>query len=101
MRIIGLIDTGASCSSIDQSVATYLSLIVFDTETAYTPSGISEHNLYDVIIGLPQIGNKGYEIQVLEANLGGQPFHALIGRDILKHCTMIYNGWDNSYTLHF
>jgi enamine deaminase RidA (YjgF/YER057c/UK114 family) len=34
------------------------------------------------------------------ADLEAQPYNALIGRDILSNCTLIYNGWDNSYQLH-
>jgi hypothetical protein len=78
-----------------------LSLIVRDIQTVLTPSGSSEHNLYDAIIGLPQIGNTAYDVQVFGTILTEQPFDALIGRDILKHCTLIYNGWDNSYSIHF
>lgn len=39
-------------------------------------------------------------IMAIGANLTKQPYDALIGRDILKLCTLIYNGWDNSYQLH-
>ena len=33
--------------------------------------------------------------------LASQGFHALIGRDVLTKCVLVYNGTTNTYTLAF
>jgi hypothetical protein len=41
-------------------------------------------------------------LAVVEAQLLlGQGFHALIGRDVLAHCFMVYNGTTNLFTLAY
>jgi hypothetical protein len=49
---------------------------------------------------MPSLHPTIFPILALGANLEAQPYNALIGRDILSNCTLIYNGWDNSYQLH-
>jgi len=100
LQIIALIDTGASCCSISTEVAKKLSLVSFEKETIYTPSGASEHLLFDIGLILPVFPNKAIPIQVFAVNLEKQPISMLIGRDILSICTLFYNGSDNSFTLH-
>lgn len=98
---IGLIDTGASNSCIDINIATELNLISRDYVPVLTPSGLSNHYTYDVGIMLPeQFGYKMYFVEVTGAELARQPYDVLIGRDLLEHCTFIFNGWDNSFQLH-
>lgn len=98
---IGLIDTGASCSSIDISIAKALGLISRDFVPVLTPSGTSNHFTYDASFMLPlQLDRKMFFIEVLGCDLSAQPYDALIGRDILQQCTLIFNGWDNSFQLH-
>ena len=98
---IGLIDTGASMSAIDANIATNLQLISRDYVPVLTPSGISNHYTYDIAVMLPaQLGLKMFFIEVTGADLSLQPYDFLIGRDILEQCTLIFNGWDNSFQLH-
>ena len=56
--------------------------------------------LYDAGVIMPLAKNAIFGVQVLEAKLDKQPYKVLLGRDVLRTCTLIYNGWDNSYTLH-
>jgi len=99
-KIIALIDTGASISCIDESVALDLDLIARDVVHIHTPSGTSVQKLYDLGIALPNLTQNIIPTLSAGANLTNQPYRALIGRDILSLCTLIYNGWDNSYQLH-
>ena len=98
---VGLIDSGASNSCIDISIATELGLVSRDFVSVLTPSGTSNHYTYDVLIMLPQqLELKSFFVEVTGADLTLQPYDVLIGRDVLAACTFIYNGWDNSFQLH-
>jgi hypothetical protein len=101
VNCVGLIDTGASISAIDLSIVKELNLISRDFIPVLTPSGMSNHFTYDIGIQLPkEMGWKTYFIEVTGCDLEKQPYKALIGRDILQNCTLIFNGWDNSFQLH-
>jgi predicted aspartyl protease len=99
-KVVGLIDTGASCSAFDASIANELGLVVRDTQNVLTPSGESSQSLYDVVIVLAD-AERGISLQAFGANLGKQPYDILLGRDVLKSCTLVFNGWNDSYDLHF
>lgn len=98
--IIALIDTGASGSCVNESVAKELGLIARDIVSISTPSGITQQPIYDLGISLPKLTDRIINVAAPGSNLENQPYQALIGRDILSICTLIYNGWDNSYQLH-
>lgn len=99
-KVIALIDTGASGSCINNEIATELGLIARDVVKVGTPSGLTNQPIYDLGFALPSLTNSIMPIQGLGSDLEAQPYDALIGRDILRECTLIYNGWDNSYQLH-
>ncbi|MEY3442567.1 MAG: hypothetical protein RLZZ519_848 [Bacteroidota bacterium] len=97
---LALIDTGASSSAIDYSVAKKLGLISYDFQEVLTPAGSTIQSVYDATIVIPLRDDLGFDVQVFGADLERQAFDVLIGRDILRYCTLIYSGWDNRYTLH-
>jgi len=99
-KVLALIDTGATCTCIDSSVAKELELVSFDAKKVQTAGGEDLQAAYDVSVVLPLAKHMGIQVQVLEAKLTNQPYSALLGRDILRECTLIYNGWNNSYQLH-
>lgn len=102
-EIDGLVDTGASCTCIDNEVAQRLNLVPMDITPVLTPAGESIQLLYDITVAIKirNVDTKIFTVQAIGANLKKQPYGALIGRDILKQCSLIYDGWNNSYTLHF
>jgi hypothetical protein len=77
-----------------------MQLIIRDRQPVLTPSGQSEQNLYDIVITLAN-HTFGISLQAFGADLSKRPYDILLGRDVLSSCTLIYNGWDNSYNLHF
>jgi predicted aspartyl protease len=98
-RLKGLIDTGASCTAFNSPIASELGLLVRDKQKVLTPAGQTEQYLYDIVIFLG--GSKILmTLQALGADLKNQPYEILLGRDVLKACTLIYNGWDDSYDIH-
>lgn len=98
-RLLGLIDTGASCTGFDAPIAEEMSFIVRDQQKVLTPSGGSEQYLYDVAVQL-NTSAIVIPIQAFGFTLKEQPYDIIIGRDILRACSLVYDGWDNSYALH-
>jgi len=101
MKVISLIDTGATATCISQIIVDNLKLIPFDSQTVLTAGGESDQLLYDIGIILPITQPNILALQAPCANLTKQPYNVLIGRDVLSRCTLFYNGPDNSFTLHF
>jgi predicted aspartyl protease len=97
---IGLIDSGASHTCIDDAAAVQLGLPVRDVVTVASAShAATRQNVYPAqieIVGLPiAIAAKN----AIGAPLAAQGLLALIGRDVLQHCTLFYNGPSGSITL--
>jgi len=95
-----LIDTGASATCIDESAAQKLNLPVVDVVTVASASHAStEQNVYPIqieVVGLP-ISIEAP--RAIGAALAPQKLLALIGRDVLRHCTLFYNGITGEITL--
>jgi hypothetical protein len=95
----GLIDTGASCTCIDPMIFAALGIQPTGIVPMLTPStGATPQNAetYDVGIFIPNGQEPALIIPTLAVSASelyaGQGFHALIGRDILERCVLIYNG---------
>lgn len=100
-KATALIDTGASCTCISNSIVEDLKLVSFDTDQVFTAAGLSEQMLYDITVGLPITQMNLLPVQSPCVDLSGQPFQVLLGRDILSMCSLFYNGMDNCFVLHF
>lgn len=103
MLVNGLIDTGASCTSIDPAVVQQLALTPTGTIPIYTPStGPTPHicNQFDVSLWLPGHNIKK-TVPVIESRLANQGIDILVGRDVLDDCVLIYNGPAQLVTLAF
>lgn len=110
MRVIrALVDTGASFTSIEPEVLKALNLTPTGTIDIVTPStGKEVHTTetYDVdfLIGagaddIP-LSIQNLRIAASELYLK-QGIHALIGRDVLKRCILIYNGSMSNFSVCF
>jgi len=103
--IRALVDTGASCTCVDPSVLAALSLTPTGSVSVNTPStGATPHSAdqYDVGLAIPNGTPLVLQtIPVVAAELLPQGFHALIGRDILDQCLLVYNGKIRLFTLAF
>lgn len=88
-----LVDTGASESCIDSSIAANLGLPIIDRQRAAGVHGTGEVNVHLAQIVIPSLDivTSGRFMGV-HLYAGGQPHGALIGRTLLQHVTMIYNG---------
>jgi hypothetical protein len=100
LPILGLIDTGASCTCVDPSVLQRLGIPPTGSSSvnsATTGDYPATADQYDVSLLIP--GSQGspslvyHAIAVLESKLlDAHGFHALIGRDILANCLLTYDG---------
>ena len=99
---IGLIDTGASGTCVDDDVALGLNLPVTGTATMASASHAgSQRNLYPIqleVVGWPI---KWHTNRAMGASLNAQGLIALIGRDMLRACVLVYNGTAGTFSLSF
>lgn len=107
-RIRALVDTGASCTCIDPSYATALGLtpkgakVQIDTaSTAGTPFEADQYDISLIILNpdpndypliRPTIPASGMEL----LDLG---LDALIGRDVLSGCMLVYDGKNEQFSI--
>jgi len=107
VNVVGLIDTGASITSIDPAVLKALGAVSTGTIPLQTPStkAAAPHiaNQFDVSIHLVHrmITRTFHAVPVVEAELAHQGIQALIGRDILIFCLLTYDGEAGTFCLGF
>jgi hypothetical protein len=109
LGVRALIDTGASCTCIDPSLVKRFNLTPTGSNllhSASTGAAPKNANLFDIALFFikddGQSHSMGVTLPVLEVDLSSMnTFSVIIGRDILKQTTMIYNGPANSLILNF
>lgn len=95
-----LVDTGASESCIDSTLADELQLPVFDRVSISGVHGKQELNLHLAQIYVPSLQFTTYgRFAGVHLISGGQRHYALIGRSFLRNFNMVYNGKTGSVTL--
>lgn len=94
-----LIDTGASSTCIDQTAATKAGLAVVGSGPMHSATHADE--IVPIYAGLMNIhGLSNVETRsAYGVNLAPQGLIALIGRDVLSKCILVYNGIDDSFSL--
>jgi hypothetical protein len=109
VQITGLVDTGASGTCVDPSVLSKLQLSATGTIQVNTPTtGIQpiSADQFDVSVVIPSAPGHPplahLTIPVMAAELlVAQGFHALIGRDVLRGCMLIYDGVNGLFSLAY
>ena len=89
-----LIDTGATFSAVENSVMTRLGVPPVGIMRLGTADGQHMANQYPAKFTL-LLGGGSFSFESTRAsgvNMAGQPYIALIGRDLLASVVMIYNG---------
>ncbi len=107
--IQALVDTGASHTCVDPTILAVLGLTPTGTAPVHTPTTgqtPQQVNQYDVGLLIPgaDVGHPPLvrnPLPVLESALTVQGIQALIGRDVLSDCVMIYNGATGLFTLSY
>jgi hypothetical protein len=100
LRAQMLVDTGASGSAIDSSVIHELGLLPTGAISIATPSHQNHEVLtYDIDLIIEQNRFTIQDIQVFATGLNNQGIQGLIGRDVLQHMLLVYNGYSGDFTL--
>jgi Retroviral aspartyl protease len=104
--IRSLIDTGASGCVLDNHVVSQLGLIQTGMTQIHTPTtgaAYEERNQYDVCVFFgSQTGEvKAFTVGVIATDLASEGFLAIIGWDILSHCTLVCDGPNQTFKLDY
>ena len=99
-RGLALIDTGATSTCIDDTAAATLNLPVVDVVTVASASHAStQQNVHPIQIEVVGMPITIAAPRAIAAPLAAQGLLVLIGRDVLQHCTLFYNGLSGSFSL--
>ena len=95
-----LVDTGATASCIDSTIALALSLPIIDqTDVA----GVHGRHTVSVCLGqisVPALAwQRAGRFAIVDLLAGGQPHLAILDRDFLRRFTMLYDGRTGAVTL--
>ena len=100
VRSLMLVDTGASGSAVDLEIIEKLGLQPTGAISIATPS--HEHHdvlTYDIDLIIEQNQFHLSDVPVFATGLKNQGIHGLIGRDVLQHMLLVYNGYSGDFTL--
>ena len=99
-RALMLVDTGASGSAVDQEAIAMLGLQPTGAIAIATPSH-DHHDVltYDIDLIIEQNQFHIPDVPVFATGLKNQGIHGLIGRDVLRHMLLVYNGYSGDFTL--
>jgi hypothetical protein len=104
--ILGLIDTGAGMSALDVQVISMLDLNPRGIVSIHTPStgpAYENRQSYDAcfVLGENEATSLVVNREVIGSEFASQGFFALIGRDVLRYCRMVYDGPQDRFTLEY
>jgi hypothetical protein len=101
-----LIDTGASGTCVDPAILGPLGLTPTGSISIHTPTTAGmpiSCDQFDVALGIDHPKNPMVllTVPVISTALAAQGIQALIGRDVLQNCLLIYDGAAGNLTLAF
>lgn len=96
-----LVDTGASCCCVEERLLQQLQLLPIGQVSVSSPTGNRLQNVYFTRLTFPGSPIPPLEIPVVGVQMNQGKVISLIGRDLLRHCVLIYNGPMGSYTISF
>lgn len=100
VRVVAMIDTGASGSVLQQGLAAQLGLNPIGVMMINTPSSTNVA-CYEYAVRFLFPNNVVVEGTMIEAPLQGQQIQSLVGRDVLAHGVFLYIGYANLFSLSF
>lgn len=103
---MALIDTGASKSCADRAVLTKLGIKPTGVIRVGTAKGATQCPIFPARLIFPTLRlrvnfNAMAGVNLQGQQIGGAPLIALVGRDILRRCLLIYSGASGYFTLSY
>jgi predicted aspartyl protease len=99
-NVEALVDTGADESCIDSQLATQLRLPIIDQRLVRGVHGIKSVNMHVAQVHIPALKFTQYgQFAAVDLAGGGQRLRALIGRTLLRHFRMVYEGTSGVVTI--
>ena len=100
LRLLALIDTGASLSVVNPEVAQTCKLRPTGITKVYAAGGIGRWPEYAATISFPEYNLKSFElVRVVGCPLPQQEWSCLIGRDLMRRWLFTYDGRTGDYTI--
>ena len=96
-----LVDTGASCCCVEESLLQRMKLQPVSQINVSSPNGNRLQNVYFARLTFPGSPIPPLELQVVGVQMNQGQTISLIGRDLLRHFLLVYNGPMGSYTISF
>ncbi len=97
---LALIDTGATSTCVDEATAQQMGLPVVNVVPVASASHAQTMaNVYPIQLAITGLPITIDAPQAIGAALAAQGLLVLIGRDVLQHCTLFYNGLTGEFTL--
>ena len=102
VRGYALVDTGASVTAVDEDTISEMGVSAIGITNLTTPNGTAQRNLYPASFNFPgtPLPEVSFE-RVVGASLKQQRIIVLLGRDILRHFLLVYNGPGATISLSF
>ncbi len=107
---MGLIDTGATFTSVHEPLLIELGLTAVNVRMTGTANGPVQQNVYAARVNFPALGWDVGLMEITASNLAGQmtppshgmppqPLVALIGRDLLAQCSFHWEGTSGFWSI--
>lgn len=89
---MGMIDTGASISTVSERVAAAAGLVTTGSVPISGVGGTAERPVMSATVGLPEFGVSVDPVEIVAVSINAPGFEILIGRDILQALELKYTG---------
>jgi len=102
-----LVDTGAFATAVDQTIFTNLGVQPIDSIETATPHGAGKSSVYPASVTFPGLNVTDMPMErvigcsLKWTNREGKEIIMLLGRDLLRHFLMVYNGPASDITLSY
>jgi hypothetical protein len=97
---LAMVDTGASKTCVDGHVISAMSVPPLNRIEIHTPGGLTNQYLYPARFVFPGTQLPPIDFSsVIGSELAAQGIVALIGRDVLQHFLLVYNGTAGMFSL--
>jgi hypothetical protein len=97
---LAMVDTGASKTCVDGNVIASMAVPPLNQIQIHTPAGLTSQYLYPARLVFPGTPLPSIDFSsVVGSQLSAQGIVALIGRDVLQHFLLVYNGPAGMFSL--